>query len=72
MLTFDDRLSFINKVDTKLFKDQIQSEQSIKVQSKDTGLPILLHEREIMEQVENFVITVVCGETGSGKSTQLP
>jgi HrpA-like RNA helicase len=32
----------------------------------------VLHEREIMEQVENFVVTVVCGETGSGKSTQLP
>ena len=31
-----------------------------------------MHEREIMENIENFVTTIVCGETGSGKSTQLP
>lgn len=31
-----------------------------------------MHEREIMENVENFVVTIVCGETGSGKSTQIP
>jgi len=35
-------------------------------------LPIVLHEREIMENIENFVVTIVCGETGSGKSTQIP
>ena len=31
-----------------------------------------MHEREIMENIENFVVTIVCGETGSGKSTQIP
>ena len=35
-------------------------------------LPIVLHEREIMENIENFIVTIVCGETGSGKSTQIP
>jgi HrpA-like RNA helicase len=35
-------------------------------------LPIVMHERELMENIENFVVTLVCGETGSGKSTQLP
>ena len=35
-------------------------------------LPIVLHEREIMENIENFMVTIVCGETGSGKSTQIP
>jgi len=28
-----------------------------------------MHEREIMENIENFLFTIVCGETGSGKST---
>jgi len=41
--------------------------------SEDSNqLPIILHEREIMENIENFVVTIVCGETGSGKSTQIP
>jgi HrpA-like RNA helicase len=33
------------------------------------ALPIVMHERELMENIENFVVTLVCGETGSGKST---
>ena len=35
-------------------------------------LPIIFHEREIMESLENNIVTIVCGETGSGKSTQIP
>ena len=35
-------------------------------------LPIIYHEREIMESLENNLVTIVCGETGSGKSTQIP
>lgn len=31
-----------------------------------------MHEREIIEAIENNVVNVVCGETGSGKSTQIP
>ena len=39
---------------------------------KDNQLPIINYEREIMESVENQIVTIVCGETGSGKSTQIP
>lgn len=46
-------------------------EQQKKAQLNDQ-LPIVMHEREIMENIENFVVTIVCGETGSGKSTQIP
>ena len=35
-------------------------------------MPIVFHEREIMETLEGNAVTIVCGETGSGKSTQLP
>ena len=46
MKTYDDRLSFINKIDAKAYtKSQSTKPQSI----KDSGLPIVLHEREIME-----------------------
>ena len=38
-------------------------------QDTEAKLPIIFHEREIMENIENNVVTIVCGETGSGKST---
>lgn len=38
----------------------------------DNDLPVKMHEREILESVETNLVTVICGETGSGKSTQIP
>jgi ATP-dependent RNA helicase DHX37/DHR1 len=35
-------------------------------------LPVTLKEYEIMESVINNLVTIVCGATGSGKSTQIP
>jgi hypothetical protein len=46
MVTYDERLTFINKFDAKHFQT---SDQVSPVKNKDTGLPIVLHEREIME-----------------------
>lgn len=90
MLTYDDRLTFVNKLDHKVFgKELTEEEEAAKAelekqnrgsrtgQKESEGeekqqLPIVLHEREIMENIENFMVTIVCGETGSGKSTQIP
>lgn len=41
-------------------------------QDTEAKLPVIFHEREIMENIENNIVTIVCGETGSGKSTQIP
>lgn len=38
----------------------------------DNDLPVKMHEWEILESVETNLVTVICGETGSGKSTQIP
>jgi ATP-dependent helicase HrpA len=38
----------------------------------DLDLPVLAHAEEILEAVQTHSIVVICGETGSGKSTQLP
>ncbi|MGQ0835086.1 MAG: ATP-dependent RNA helicase HrpA, partial [Gammaproteobacteria bacterium] len=38
----------------------------------DAALPITAHRREILEALERHPVIVVCGATGSGKSTQLP
>lgn len=60
---------------SQLWEEEVQKRTS-KVrglnQDKEAQLPIIFHEREIMENIENNVVTIVCGETGSGKSTQIP
>lgn len=38
----------------------------------DDSLPIVVRKHEIAEAIQNHQVIVVCGETGSGKSTQLP
>ena len=38
----------------------------------DPGLPITAHREEILEALARDPVVIVCGATGSGKSTQLP
>ncbi|MGC8518059.1 MAG: helicase-related protein, partial [Steroidobacteraceae bacterium] len=38
----------------------------------DAALPITAHREEIIQALERHPVIVVCGATGSGKSTQLP
>ncbi len=40
--------------------------------SFDPDLPISARREEIAEAIRDHQVTIVCGETGSGKSTQLP
>ncbi|KZV29966.1 hypothetical protein F511_23771 [Dorcoceras hygrometricum] len=40
-------------------------------QRLDDGLPIYAHRKDILRQIQSQQITVLVGETGSGKSTQL-
>ena len=36
------------------------------------SLPILAEEQVVMEAINDHDIVVLCGETGSGKTTQVP
>src|SRR5262245_397252 len=38
----------------------------------DESLPVVAHREEIAAAIRDHQVVVVCGETGSGKSTQLP
>ena len=75
----NEKLRFVNKFDSEKYampttNDKITA-ASNENETKDEGkkqLPIIFHEREIMESLENNIVTIVCGETGSGKSTQIP
>ena len=51
------------------FEKRLQTNYSIVY---DPDLPIYNHREEILELLANRQTLIVCGETGSGKSTQLP
>lgn len=42
------------------------------IQEQRLKLPIVMEEQKIMETINENLITILCGETGSGKTTQLP
>uniref|UniRef100_A0A8C8XEJ7 DEAH-box helicase 37 n=1 Tax=Panthera leo TaxID=9689 RepID=A0A8C8XEJ7_PANLE len=50
----------------------IPVDRSPEVQEERLKLPILAEEQVIMEAVAEHPIVIVCGETGSGKTTQVP
>ncbi|CAA0828231.1 RNA helicase family protein [Striga hermonthica] len=42
------------------------------VEEQRTGLPIVMMEQEIMEAINENISVIICGETGCGKTTQVP
>lgn len=42
------------------------------VESKRMDLPIVMMEQEIMEAIYENISVIICGETGCGKTTQVP
>lgn len=42
------------------------------VESQRENLPIVMMEQEIMEKMKQYTSVIICGETGCGKTTQVP
>lgn len=42
------------------------------VEEQRMGLPIVMMEQEIMEAINDNISVIICGETGCGKTTQVP
>lgn len=42
------------------------------VENKRKDLPIVMMEQEIMEAINENTCVIICGETGCGKTTQVP
>ncbi|KAL9168389.1 hypothetical protein ABFS82_04G012000 [Erythranthe guttata] len=42
------------------------------VEKQRMGLPIIMMEQEIMEAINENISVIICGETGCGKTTQVP
>jgi ATP-dependent helicase HrpA len=70
------------KLDDRLDKLQYQLDESVRRREAraalvprivyDESLPVVARREEIAEAIREHQVVVVCGETGSGKSTQLP
>lgn len=50
----------------------VKVNRSAAIQQARSGLPVCAMEQEIMEAIGYHDVVVVCGETGSGKTTQIP
>ena len=50
----------------------VQVNRSDTVQESRMKLPIVAEEQKIMEAIHNNSVVIVCGATGSGKTTQVP
>ena len=44
----------------------------IEIQNTRKDLPIVMMEQEIMEAINDHTTVIICGETGCGKTTQVP
>ncbi len=47
-------------------------EKNIPVCEYPQGLPVVEHRDEIIASIKKNPVTIICGETGSGKTTQIP
>ncbi|KAI0499537.1 hypothetical protein KFK09_017741 [Dendrobium nobile] len=50
----------------------VHASRPLEVQDKRRHLPIIMMEQEIMEAINEHPILILCGETGCGKTTQVP
>lgn len=50
----------------------VKVNRSDEIQKARSGLPVCGMEQEIMEAIAYHDVIIVCGETGSGKTTQIP
>lgn len=69
--TVTDRVSVSVMAPTEpIFNVPIEREESI--QEQRAQLPIFAEEQRIMEAIRGNPVVIICGETGSGKTTQVP
>lgn len=52
--------------------DTDDSEIKLKIRQMQESLPIYEYKKELISTILNHDMVVITGETGSGKSTQLP
>ena len=58
----------VKAIDSKF----VYVERSKEVNATRRKLPIITEEYQIVEEIKNNPVVIICGETGSGKTTQIP
>ena len=53
-------------------KSSVTIQRTPEIIEQRAKLPIISQEHDIMYSINNSLVTIICGETGSGKSTQIP
>jgi len=53
-------------------REVLEVKRPAEVEKNRFDLPVTAMEFEIMDAIRNNDVTIICGETGSGKSTQIP
>ncbi|KAM3140264.1 hypothetical protein pb186bvf_007620 [Paramecium bursaria] len=76
-LSKDDIYDLVQLTEDQLFKDNLQYnhkqlQRDEIIQKQRQQLPILKQENEIIDTIRGNLITLISGETGCGKSTQIP
>ena len=57
---------------SEIKREVIEIKRPEEVEKSRYDLPVTAMEFEIMDAIRNNDVTIICGETGSGKSTQIP
>lgn len=60
------------EVSRELFKKLKRSSLAQKLQAEREQLPVFQHRHRVLDALQRHPVVVVAGETGSGKSTQIP
>ena len=50
----------------------VERQQQRPASNLDISLPFFTHQEELSQLIQNNQVVIICGETGSGKTTQLP
>lgn len=67
-----DVLSKSSKADEVTKPTVVHVSRPEEVENKRKDLPIVMMEQEIMEAINYHSTVIICGETGCGKTTQVP
>lgn len=80
VIRIEDTAALSDEEEVKIYDDHatkkpafyVNVQRDLKIQEQREDLPVFKREHDIMEAIKHNDIVIICGETGSGKTTQLP